>query len=228
MNGLLLIDKPAGITSHDVVDAIRRISGLRRVGHAGTLDPFATGLLILGLGTATKALGGISGDQYKEYEATLIFGVTSDTQDRTGTIQVTENAIMPDEHGVRETIKKFIGHLSQIPPMYSAKKIAGKKLYELAREGKTVERKPNIVTIHDITIASFTPPNLTFTVRCSSGTYIRTLAHDIGAALGIGAYLETLRRTKIGAYSINDAITLDKISRENWQQRLIPIDEIKK
>lgn len=219
MDGFILIDKRAGMTSHDVVDALRRITGIRRIGHAGTLDPFATGLLILGIGKATKGLGGFSA-KGKEYVGTIVLGAASDTQDGTGAITLTPNAEMPTEQKLKDTLKKFLGAIEQVPPMYSAKKIGGKKLYELARAGQTVERKPSIVTVHELVLLSYEPPHLKIRVRTSSGTYIRTLAHDIGTELGCGAYLEELRRTAIGDRRIEDASRLDELTPENWQQRL--------
>lgn len=215
MPGFLLIDKPAGITSHDVIDRLRRVTGEGRIGHAGTLDPFATGLLIVGVGReATKRLGEFLGMD-KEYEALAIFGGESDTQDVTGVI-VPTHTTLPHKEAVSSAMAGFTGEISQTPPMYSAKKIGGKKLYELARAGKTVERAPVKVTISKFRLDEYAPPRLRFTVRCSSGTYVRTLAHDLGAMLGCGAYLEELRRTAIGAHSIATASPLDAVTHENW------------
>jgi tRNA pseudouridine55 synthase len=219
--GFLLIDKPAGITSHDVVDRVRRITGVRRVGHAGTLDPFATGLLIVGVGReATRELGSFLGCD-KEYVATMRLGAVSDTQDLDGTITETPDAPLPSEAALRETMAKFTGPILQIPPMYSAKKIGGKKLYELARAGETIERQPNEITILNLELLSFEPPHATFRALCSSGTYVRTLAHDIGQTLGCGAYLTALRRTKIGDLSVKDAIPLADLTAENWMAKLL-------
>jgi tRNA pseudouridine55 synthase len=211
----LLVDKPAGITSHTVVDRVRRVTGERRVGHAGTLDPFATGLLIVGVGRdCTKRLGEFLG-QDKSYEATMVLGASSDTQDGTGTRTPT-NVPLPSPAELEAVMEKFRGPLLQTPPMYSAKKIGGKKLYELARAGQEVERAPVAVTIHELTLLSHDSPHATFRVRCSSGTYVRTIAHDIGQALGCGAYLETLRRTSIGEIAIGRAVPLDGLTKENW------------
>ncbi len=220
--GFLLIDKPAGITSHDVVDRLRRITGVRRIGHAGTLDPFATGLLIVGVGRgATKHLSEMMAKE-KIYDGAAVLGATSDTQDGTGEITALTSPTWPSEDALRKTLETFTGNLKQIPPMYSAKKIAGKKLYELAREGIEVARKPAHITIHELDLVSYTPPRFSFRVRCSTGTYVRTLAHDIGAALGTGAYLETLRRTVIGAFDVKNAAQLNDLTPENWQGRLFP------
>jgi tRNA pseudouridine55 synthase len=220
-SGFLLIDKPAGITSHDVVDRLRKITGIRRIGHAGTLDPFATGLLVVGVGReATKKLGEISGS-IKEYLATAVLGAESDTQDKTGTIKELPCGTWPDEATVRAAMGKFTGEISQIPPMYSAKKIAGKKLYELARAGQEVERQPVTVTIHELELLEYSPPRLKFRVLCSSGTYIRTLAHDLGRTLGSEAYLEELRRMKVGQFNIEKAKKLDELTKDNWEGLLL-------
>lgn len=219
--GFLLIDKPDGITSHDVVARLRRITGIRRIGHAGTLDPFATGLLIVGVGRgATKNLGTMMAKE-KIYEGTAVLGATSDTQDRTGEIILLPSPTWPSKNALQETLTKFTGPLEQIPPMYSAKKIGGKKLYELARKGLEVARKPAHITIHELALTSYTPPHFSFMVRCTTGTYVRTLANDIGAALGVGAYLETLRRTAIGELRVKDAKKLDDLTSDNWQSFLI-------
>jgi tRNA pseudouridine55 synthase len=205
----LLIDKPAGITSHDVVNHVRRATGVRRVGHGGTLDPFATGLLIIGVGReATRELSAFLGCD-KEYEATMVLGAVSDTQDRDGKITATSAAPLPSSEQLKLVLNSFLGKQKQIPPMYSAKKIRGKKLYELARAGQKIDRLPTEITIQAIELLSYNPPQATFRVRCSAGTYVRTLAHDMGQALGCGAYLIELRRTKIGEFSVTDAIKCD-------------------
>jgi len=230
MEGFLHIDKPAGITSHGVVARVRRATKVKRVGHSGTLDPFATGLLIVGVGRgATKHLGGFLG-QAKTYEAVAVLGATSDTQDKDGTIVPVEGATMPTMADIQAMLPRFTGELMQTPPMYSAKKIAGKKLYELAREGKTVERAAVPVTIYELAMLSYSAvsdgphaPRFSFRVRCSAGTYVRTLAHDIAAALGTGAYLEELRRTAIGEVRVDDAVALDAVTPENWESLLKPV-----
>ena len=210
LSGFLLIDKPIGPTSHDVVDMIRHALRTRKVGHAGTLDPFASGLLILAVGAMTKKISQFVGLD-KAYEATLRFGATSDTMDRTGRIE--QQPCTPVSHTRVETaLWNFRGEIDQVPPMYSAKKIGGKKLYELAREGKEIERKPVRVTIHELELLSFEWPHARIRTRVSSGTYIRSLAHDIGQALGSGAYLEELRRTKIGTYAVEDAVAPEQAS----------------
>ena len=230
LSGFLLINKPAGITSHDVVDRLRRVTSEKRIGHSGTLDPFATGLLIVGVGRdATKRLGELQ-KLGKTYRATLMLGATSDTGDKTGTIIARHPGpdqdpigFWPSQNDVTAVLKKFVGDLQQIPPMYSAKKIAGKKLYELAREGKTVERKPISITISNIELLAYKWPKLEIEVDCSSGTYIRTLGEDIGATLGCGAYVDVLERLSIGGYRLQDAWELSKITSENWQNHLISL-----
>ncbi len=203
---ILLIDKPAGITSHDVVDRIRRVYGTHAVGHAGTLDPFATGLLILGIGPATKALTALVGLD-KEYMATACLGATTNTDDIEGIIVSTPNITIPSRQDVEKAFIKFQGGYEQTAPIYSAKKIGGKKLYELARAGlgDTVILPKKLVKIYELELISYDWPILVFRTRVSSGTYIRSLARDIGATLKCGAYLTALRRTKIGSYDIKDA-----------------------
>jgi tRNA pseudouridine55 synthase len=219
-SGFLLIDKPEDWTSHDVVAKLRRITKIRTIGHAGTLDPFATGLLLVAVErAATKRLNEFL-KLDKTYEATMILGGSSDTQDHTGQITNNHMTEWPTEETVRETMKKFVGSIKQIPPMFSAKKIAGKKLYELARAGQVVERAPVDIVIHSLELTRYSPPEADFITHCASGTYVRTLAHDIGTKLGIGAYLKTLRRTKIGNFDVKDAITIDKLTHENWHDYL--------
>ncbi len=267
MNGFLLINKPAGPTSHDIVNHLRCITGIKQIGHAGTLDPFADGLLIVAVGTSTKLLKYFVGLD-KQYRATLFLGATSDTQDRTGNVvpspkvgegrvrsecekDIDESSHRPPTPSylrrgdtttpstpspfkgegrgevfknietISNSLSRFLGSQLQTPPMYSAKKINGKKLYELARQGKTVERKPHEIEIYSINLVSYNWPYITIDVHCSSGTYIRTLGHDIGQALGCGAYLETLTRTAIGDFTLDDTLSLraplrvKQSSREN-------------
>ncbi|MFA5075849.1 MAG: tRNA pseudouridine(55) synthase TruB [Patescibacteria group bacterium] len=213
----ILINKPAGWTSHDVIGRLRRITGEKRIGHAGTLDPFATGLLIVAISReSTKQI-----DQFvklnKEYLATIKLGATTDTYDKTGKIQKSKEAIKQENKNIKKALESFIGPQLQIPPMFSAKKVNGKKLYELARRGKEIERKPSQINITDLEIIDYHWPDLKIKVNCSSGTYIRSLAHDLGIKLGCGGYLEELTRTKIGNFDLKNAITLDKLTPENWQ-----------
>jgi len=217
MDGLLIIDKPSGITSHDVVARVRRILKTRRVGHTGTLDPFATGVMVILVGRATRLAQFLDKDE-KEYEALISFGLETDTGDRTG-VRSAECGLRSEEIGELiananwpELFSEFLGEIEQVPPMYSAKKIAGKKLYEHARKGVEVERQPITVNIREINVinnASPTPRSaLRIRVVCSAGTYIRTLAEDIGKKLGTRAHLAELRRTRAGRFGIDQGITL--------------------
>lgn len=243
-DGIILIDKPAGMTSHDVVDRVRRIAHTRRVGHAGTLDPFATGLLIVGINKGTKMLTGLVGLD-KTYEAVARLGATSTTDDVEGVISqlvgksvsqsVTDSPIhdsttlrLHDFHppmlqDIKNALDRFRGGYLQTAPAFSAKKVGGKKLYELARAGKMegVELPKKEVKITDLRVLSYAWPELTFAVSCSSGTYIRSLARDIGEALGCGAYLTALRRTRIGSFDVADAIPLADLNEQVISKRLI-------
>ncbi len=225
MDGFLLIDKPAGMTSHDVVDAVRKIAGTRRVGHAGTLDPFATGLLIIGINKATKKLGDLVGLD-KEYVATAKLGATSTTDDPEGEVSISVGAThaLPKQD-IKTALDLFRGTYTQTAPAYSAKKVGGKKMYELARKGKMegIELPKKDVTIHEIEIINYDWPDLTFRVKCSSGTYIRALARDIGEALGTGAYLTALRRTRIGRYTVDDATALNTLDESRLTDAIIPL-----
>ncbi|MBU2566413.1 tRNA pseudouridine(55) synthase TruB [Patescibacteria group bacterium] len=209
---LLLVDKPVDFTSHDVVNVIRKKFNTRRVGHGGTLDPFATGLLIIGIGRATKKLTEIVGLD-KTYEATAMLGATSDTYDLTGEIIVHRSFSIPRQDDIEKALENFRGTIEQKAPAYSAKKVGGKKLYELARAGENVEhlRPTKKVDITELKITSYEYPILKFYVTCSSGTYIRSLANDIGDQLGCGAYLTDLRRTRIGEFTIEQAKKLEDL-----------------
>lgn len=205
-NNFLLIDKPVDWTSHDVVAYIRKQYPRGTcVGHAGTLDPFATGLLIVAVGRAnTKQLDTFK-NLPKTYEATVYLGATTNTYDSEGEIVVKENVTPPPLAQIENTLKKFTGKIRQIPPMFSAKKINGQKLYDLARQGKVVERQPVDLEIYSLQVLNYHFPHLKIRVQCSTGTYIRSLAHDIGADLGTGAYCLELTRTAIGPYLLKDA-----------------------
>ena len=222
MNGTLVIDKPAGLTSHDVVARVRRIVGERRVGHTGTLDPFATGVLVVLVGRATRLLQFLSGAE-KEYEAVIRFGYATDSGDATGArIDADPDGRALHEADIEPAMASLRGEINQIPPMHSAKKIRGQKLYELARRGEEIERQPVKVTIdsfHPIEVdgrllhagADHTV-HLQAHVVCSAGTYVRTLAEDLGKRLGIGAHLAELRRTRAGRFDIDSAITLARLA----------------
>ena len=221
MLGALIIDKPEGYTSHDVVARVRRAAGTRRVGHAGTLDPFATGVLVCCIGRATRLVQFLVGLD-KEYVATVRLGYATDTQDGTGK-QITplRSSTGFGLEDVRRILSEFNGPQLQIPPMFSAKKVDGERLYRAARDGREVERDPVSIVVHSITLIEEDVPGLSksedgtaefdMQVRCSSGTYVRTLAHDIGERLGVGAHLLTLRRTEVGHFHLTQALTLDDL-----------------
>lgn len=220
----LLVDKPKGITSHDVIDYLRKITGERRIGHAGTLDPNATGLLIVGISReSTKHLGSITKDTAKTYIADILLGATSDTDDSEGVISNSNSDLKPEKSDIEKVIKNFLGEQDQIPPIYSAIKMQGKKAYEVARKGQNIELAARKVVIHSIKLLNFNYPNLQMECEVSAGTYIRSLARDIGEKLGTGGYLKELRRTKIGEYKIESAVELDKLTRDNYKDYLINI-----
>ena len=215
----ILVDKPKGLTSHDVVDRVRQITGERRVGHAGTLDPNAMGLLIVGVGReSTRKLGAIAKGTRKTYVADVILGEERDTDDAEG--KVTERAkgvLPPSKHEVERTLNDFVGEGKQIPPRFSAIKLKGKKAYELAREGKKITLQPRNISVYRIFLMRYSYPKLTFEADVSAGTYIRALARDIGRQLGMGAYLSDLRRTAIGKYSVEQAVQLESLTEKNWK-----------
>lgn len=217
--GILIVNKPVGITSHDVVGRVRRLFGTRRVGHTGTLDPLASGVLVVLIGRAAKAAEYLVCDE-KSYCATMRLGLTSDTEDITGTLVATD-APIPCPEQVLAAMQAFVGDIEQIPPMYSALKVDGQKLYDLARRGITVERKPRPVTIHALRATpTESPSDYLLDVTCSAGTYIRTLCSDIGKSLGCGAVMATLARTAAGGFSINNAHTLDALEAISPDERL--------
>lgn len=212
INGFVVIDKPAGITSHDVVSRVRRILGTRKVGHTGTLDPFATGVLPVAVNDGTKAIPFLD-EGVKCYQALMQLGVATDTLDMTGKVLREGDFSSVSEQQLLEVFKKFTGPILQVPPMYSAIKQGGQPLYKLARMGQEVERAPRPVEIHAIELLSFTPPFVSIRVTCSRGTYVRTLADDIGALIGCGAALKELRRTASGPFEISAAHTLEELER---------------
>ena len=209
VEGLLLVDKPTGVTSHDVVDVVRRRLGTRKVGHAGTLDPMATGLLVIGVGRATRLLRFL-GDLPKTYEGTLRLGVETDTLDADGTV-VRESPVDVTEAQVAEAMRSLEGASLQRPPAFSAVKVDGRKLYEAAREGEPLEAEPRPIRVDTFDLLSFDPPEVGFRVVCSGGTYVRVLAADVGAAVSCGAHLTALRRTAIGPYLAEDAVMPDAV-----------------
>ncbi|MHB8840967.1 MAG: tRNA pseudouridine(55) synthase TruB [Candidatus Aquicultor sp.] len=226
MDGVLVIDKPSGRTSHDIVDIIRKATGMKKVGHTGTLDPMATGVLVLLLGRATR-IGRFLELEPKEYIAGAVFGIVTDTQDITGTVLQESNTPVTID-ALRAVMPDFTGTISQVPPMVSAIKIGGKTLYKLARQGKEIERPERNITIFELELLDFSirdgRAHAVFRVLCSGGTYVRTLVHDIGTRLGAGATLENLRRTRVGVYTLSQAVTVDEANRETIETRLISMD----
>ena len=226
-HGVVNVYKEKGYTSFDVIALARGVFGQRKIGHTGTLDPQAEGVLPVCLGSASKLCGMLT-DTDKTYRAVMLLGVETDTQDMTGTVTREKSAALVTDGDIRRALKAFTGEIDQIPPMYSAKKVGGKRLYDLAREGITVERKPSRVTIYDINIERIELPHVTMTVRCSKGTYIRTLCHDIGQELGCGAAMESLVRTRAAGLDISDALSLDRLQSMKEEgslaDALIPVD----
>lgn len=209
MNGIVIIDKPAGWTSQDVTARLRRVFGTRRIGHGGTLDPMATGVLPVFVGRATRGVEFFEHAE-KTYETELLLGVATDTEDTTGTV-LTRREVSVTQEQLTEVLERFRGEIMQIPPMYSALKVNGQKLCDLARKGRQVERQPRPVTIHELTLLSREGDTLHLRVRCSKGTYIRTLCADIGEALGCGGCMQALRRTQAGEYTIAEAVPLQQL-----------------
>ena len=224
ISGILLVDKPAGWTSHDVVGRLRRITGQRRIGHSGTLDPMATGLLVVFLGRATRAVEFAEGHD-KAYTALLRPGVVTDTLDTTGNVLETSPE-RPERAALEAALEAFRGEIEQLPPMYSAIKLGGKKLYEIARAGGEVERQPRPVTIYKLECTGESEGDFILEVECSKGTYIRTLCDDIGRALGCGACMSGLRRTRAGGFDVKDALTLEEIERRGAENCLLSVDAL--
>jgi tRNA pseudouridine55 synthase len=219
--GFLNIDKPSGMTSHDVVARVRRQLKIKKVGHAGTLDPMATGVLVLCMGAATR-LSDYVMHATKQYQAQVRLGATTDTYDAEGEITAEHDSSHITRETVEQAITDFRGDIEQVPPMYSAIKQEGKKLYELARAGQTVERPPRPVRIDSLHMTDWSPPEITLDITCSAGTYIRSLAYDLGETLGVGAHLTGLTRTTSGNFRLTDAVTLNTLlESDNWQDYLI-------
>lgn len=217
--GVLLVDKPRGPTSHDVVGRIRRLYGTRRVGHAGTLDPMATGLLVILVGKATKASAYLM-SQDKAYEADLTLGVVTDSQDAEGEVRETHPVPALAEETIRAAMSRMLGDQYQTPPMHSARKVNGVPLYKLAHKGLEIEREPRFIRVDSMELVRWSTPTLTFRTRCSKGTYVRTLGHDLGKALGPGGHLTALRRTASGTHEVGQAATLDALERMTPGERL--------
>jgi len=228
MDGVLNINKPSGVTSHDVVESVRKILHEKRIGHTGTLDPLATGVLVLCAGRATRIAQYLEAGE-KEYKAIMRLGVTTDTLDAEGLILETRSYPPPDQQTIIDVLQVFIGSIMQRPPAFSAVKVAGVPSYKLAREGKAELLKPRSITIYSIELTAFEDPVVSLQVRCSKGVYIRTLCAEIGEALGMGAHLIGLERTRSGRFSIDGAVTLDRlqemVTAGNAEQVVTSIDE---
>ncbi len=229
MDGVVNVNKPLGITSHDVVYKLRKILNIKKIGHTGTLDPDAEGVLPMCVGRGTKLAEELTAKE-KQYLAQLTLGIVTDTQDISGEVLKTY-PVTASEEEIREAVMSFVGDIEQIPPMYSAIKVNGKKLYELAREGKTIEMPPRPVTIYSIEIKELDLENkkVSFLVDCSKGTYIRTLCHDIGEKLGCGGVMSALKRTKSGRFHIDDAYTIQQIEEMAQKEDfsfITPVDEV--
>jgi tRNA pseudouridine55 synthase len=227
-DGILTLDKPAGLTSHDVVNRVRRATKIRQVGHAGTLDPLATGVLVVCLGQATRISEYLLGHD-KAYRATIRLGIETNTYDAAGEIVATRDAHV-DRATVERELAQLVGGIQQVPPMFSAIKRDGQKLYELARQGIEIEREARLVVIRSIELCGYQAPDAVIEVQCSAGTYIRSLAHDLGAALGTGGHLIELTRTAAGPFTIDQAIPLEAFEaaarEDQWRLHLRSIDEV--
>jgi len=229
ISGVLVVDKPVGMTSHDVVQAVRNGTSLRRAGHTGTLDPRASGVLVILVGPAVRLSEYVSASD-KRYQAIVRMGGKTDTFDADGKFtQDNQETVDVTEEQFEEVLKTFVGEIEQTPPPYSAVKIKGRKAYEMARKGEEVELEPRKITVHHLEVLEWAPPEVVIDVHCSSGTYVRSLANDLGEKLGCGGYLVGLRRTKSGRFSLRDAVPLRKLQEAfdagNWYQYLIPAAE---
>ncbi len=231
VSGVLVIDKPVGLTSHDVVQIVRRGTGIRRAGHTGTLDPRASGVLVVLVGPAVRLSEYVSASD-KRYQATIRLGATTDTYDEEGIITTSQTDVdvnnIPEEQ-FDEILQQFVGEIEQVPPPYSAVKVKGRRAYDMARNGEEVELEPRKINVYSLEILEWAPPEAVVDVYCSSGTYVRSLAHDLGKAIGTGAYLVGLRRTKSGRFTLRDAVQLrrlqDAFDAGDWYRFLIPAAE---
>jgi tRNA pseudouridine55 synthase len=228
VSGVLVLDKPIGLTSHDVVQIIRRGTGIRRAGHTGTLDPRASGVLVVLIGPAVRLSEYVSASD-KRYQATIRLGSSTNTYDSEGTVTKAASADNITEEQFDEILQGFVGEIEQVPPPYSAVKVKGKKAYEMARKGKEVELEPRIINVYNLEVLEWALPEVVVDVYCSSGTYVRSLANDLGEALGTGAHLIGLRRTKSGQFTLRDAVPLRRLKESfdagDWYQFLIPAAE---
>jgi tRNA pseudouridine55 synthase len=227
ISGVLVVDKPVGLTSHDVVQIIRKGTNIRRAGHTGTLDPRASGVLVVLIGPAVRLSEYVSASD-KRYQAVMALGASTDTYDADGTVTST-SSVEVTEKQFEEALTTFVGEIEQVPPPYSAVKVKGKKAYEMAREGEEVDLAPRKIKVYSLELLEWAPPEVVVDVYCSSGTYVRSLAHDLGEKLGCGAHLVGLRRTKSGRFTLRDAVPLRKLREAfdtgNWYQFLIPAAE---
>lgn len=228
ISGVLVVDKPVGLTSHDVVQVIRKGTNIRRAGHTGTLDPRASGVLVVLIGPAVRLSEYVSASD-KRYQAILQLGSSTDTYDAAGTVTRSRPVENITEAQFEEALKKFVGEIEQVPPPYSAVKVKGRKAYEMAREGEEVDLSPRKINVYSLDLLEWAPPEAVIDVYCSSGTYVRSLAHDLGEDLGCGAHLIGLRRTRSGRFTLRDAVPLRKLREAfeagTWYQYLIPAAE---
>jgi tRNA pseudouridine55 synthase len=228
VSGVLVVDKPVGLTSHDVVQIIRRGTGIRRAGHTGTLDPRASGVLVILIGPAVRLSEYVSASD-KRYQATIRLGSSTDTYDGDGEITKTTPVVDITEEKFNEILQQFVGEMEQVPPPFSAVKVKGHKAYEMARQGEEVDLEPRIINVYSLEILEWAPPEAVIDVYCSSGTYVRSLANDLGKSLGTGAHLVGLRRTKSGRFTLRDAVPLRRLQESfdvgNWYKFLIPAAE---
>jgi tRNA pseudouridine55 synthase len=228
VSGVLVVDKPIGMTSHDVVQVIRKGTGIRRAGHTGTLDPRASGVLVILIGPAVRLSEYVSASD-KRYQATIRLGSSTDTYDSEGEITDNFGNIDITEEQFDEVLQNFIGEMEQVPPPYSAVKVKGRKAYEMARQGEEVDLEPRIINVYSLEVLEWAPPEAVIDVYCSSGTYVRSLANDLGKMLGTGAYLVGLRRTKSGRFTLRDAVPLRRLQEAfdagDWYRHLIPAAE---
>ncbi len=228
ISGVLVVDKPVGLTSHDVVQIVRKGTNIRRAGHTGTLDPRASGVLVILVGPAVRLSEYVSASD-KRYQAVIRLGATTDTYDADGRILSTQPVDKLNESQFEEALGSFVGEIEQVPPPYSAVKIKGRKAYEMAREGEDIDLSPRRIKVYNLELLEWAPPEAVIDVYCSSGTYVRSLAHDLGEKLGVGAHLIGLRRTKSGRFTLRDAVPLRRLREAfedgNWYQYLIPAAE---
>ncbi len=220
-DGILVVNKPQGMTSRDVVNRLQRITGIRKSGHAGTLDPLASGVLVVCLGRATRLIRFVQ-KMRKRYRARFRFGFTSDTDDIDGVVQATEVPRLPEQEDLRHVLSTFLGDIKQTPPQYSAVKIKGRQAYKLAREGKTVELKPRTVSVYRFELLQYRPPEWEAIIECGSGTYVRSLGRDIGQHFGCGAVMSSLNREAIGQFTLEQSATLEELEDNRWRELLLP------